>query len=151
GYELSKRTLGLVGMGEIAHRVAKRAKAFGMNVIGYDPFVAPFDHVIQETGIKQVEMDELLKESDFVSVHVPLNKATELSIRRDNFPLMKPRAYVLNSGRGGIIHEEDPVRAVEDKQIARPYLDVLEKEPVQKDSPLTRVESIKLSPHIAGL
>src|SRR5699024_5186122 len=62
GYELTKRTLGLVGMGEIAHRVAKRAKAFGMNVIGYDPFIAPFDHVIQETGIKQVEMDELLKE-----------------------------------------------------------------------------------------
>lgn len=151
GYELSKRTLGLVGMGEIAHRVAKRAKAFGMNVIGYDPFIAPFDHVIQETGIKQVEMDELLKESDFVSVHVPLNKATKHLINHKKFPLMKPHAYVINSARGGIIHEEDLVEAVEAKQIAGAYLDVLEKEPVQKDSPLARVDSIKLSPHIAGL
>src|SRR5699024_5625913 len=67
GYELNNRTLGLVGMGEIAHRVANRAKAFGMNVIGYDPFVAPFDHVVQETGIHQVEkLEDLLRESDFI-------------------------------------------------------------------------------------
>src|SRR5699024_740317 len=63
GFELNNRTLGLVGMGEIAHRVANRAKAFGMNVVGYDPFVAPFDHVVQETGIKQVGLEDLLKES----------------------------------------------------------------------------------------
>ncbi|WP_164215872.1 hydroxyacid dehydrogenase [Virgibacillus sp. YIM 98842] len=151
GYELNNRTLGLVGMGEIAHRVAKRAQAFGMNVVGYDPFVAPFDHVVQETGIKQVEMEELLKESDFISIHVPLTKATKHLINRENMMLMKPHAYVINSARGGIVHEEDLVEAVEEKLIAGAYLDVLEKEPVQKDSPLLRSEAIRLSPHIAGL
>ena len=151
GYELNNRTLGLVGMGEIAHRVAKRAQAFGMNVVGYDPFVAPFDHVVQETGIKQVEMEELLKESDFISIHVPLTKATKHLINRVNMKLMKPHAYVINSARGGIVHEEDLVEAVEEKLIAGAYLDVLEKEPVQKDSPLLRSEAIRLSPHIAGL
>ncbi|MFA1821497.1 hydroxyacid dehydrogenase [Virgibacillus oceani] len=151
GYELNGRTLGLVGMGEIAHRVAKRARAFGMNVVGYDPFVAPFDHVVQETGMKQVEMENLLKESDFVSIHVPLTKATKHLINKENMKLMKSHAYVINSARGGIVHEEDLVEAVKENQIAGAYLDVLEKEPVQKDSPLAKVESIRLSPHIAGL
>jgi D-3-phosphoglycerate dehydrogenase/(S)-sulfolactate dehydrogenase len=151
GYELNNRTLGLVGMGEIAHRVAKRAQAFGMNVVGYDPFVAPFDHVVQESRIKQVEMEELLKRSDFISIHVPLTKATRHLINKENMQLMKAHAYVINSARGGIVHEEDLVEAVEAKQIAGAYLDVLEREPVQKDSPLAKVEGIRLSPHIAGL
>lgn len=152
GYELNQRTLGLVGMGEIAHRVAKRAVAFGMHVIGYDPFVTPYDHVIAETGVQAVDtLDELLAESDFVSVHVPLTKATKHMINKDNFTLMKPHAYVINSARGGIVHEQDLVEAVQSSQIAGAYLDVLETEPVQKDSPLAQIESIRLSPHIAGL
>ncbi|QQK77758.1 hydroxyacid dehydrogenase [Salicibibacter cibarius] len=152
GYELNNRTLGLIGMGEIAHRVAKRAKAFGMKVVGFDPFVAPFDHVVQETGIHQMEkLEDLLKESDFISLHVPLTKATKHLINRDNFSLMKQHAYVINSARGGLIHEQDLVEAVEANQIAGAYLDVLEKEPIEKDSPLAQVRSIRLSPHIAGL
>ncbi|WP_052256801.1 hydroxyacid dehydrogenase [Salinicoccus sp. YB14-2] len=152
GYELNNRTLGLIGMGEIAHRVAKRAKAFGMNVIGYDPFVGPFDHVVQESGIHPVrKLEDLFKEADFISIHVPLIKATKHLINRNNFPLMKPEVYIINSSRGGIIHEDDLVVAVEKKLIAGAYLDVLEKEPVEKHSPLARVESIQLSPHIAGL
>ena len=151
GFELNNRTLGLVGMGEIAHRVAKRAKAFGMHVVGYDPFVAPFDHVVQETGIEQVELEELLKASDFVSVHVPLTKATKHLINRENIQLMKPHAFVINSARGGIIHEQDLIDAVEAKHIAGAYLDVVENEPIQKESPLLRVKAIRLSPHIAGL
>ncbi|WP_040983121.1 hydroxyacid dehydrogenase [Oceanobacillus jeddahense] len=152
GNELGNRTLGLVGMGEIAHRVAKRAKAFGMNVIGFDPFVAPFDHVVQETGIRQVnKLEDLLKESDFISMHVPLTKSTKHLINRKNFSLMKQHAYLINTARGGIIHEQDLVNAVEANQIAGAYLDVLEKEPIEKDSPLALVKSIRLSPHIAGL
>ncbi|ALX50189.1 hydroxyacid dehydrogenase [Lentibacillus amyloliquefaciens] len=152
GYELNKRTLGLVGMGEISHRVAKRARAFGMDVVGYDPFVAPFDHILAETGVRPADtLDELLQQSDFVSVHVPLTKATKHMLNKDNFPLMKSHAYVINSARGGIVHEEDLIDAVKSKQIAGAYLDVLEKEPVQKDAPLAQVESIRLSPHIAGL
>ncbi|MFD1362463.1 hydroxyacid dehydrogenase [Lentibacillus salinarum] len=152
GYELNRKTLGLVGLGEIAHRVAKRANAFGLHVIGYDPFVTPYDHVLAETGVRPVEMlDDLLTKSDFVSVHVPLTKATKHMINQDNLPLMKPHAYVINSARGGIIHEQDLVEAVQAKQIAGAYLDVLEKEPVAKDSPLAQVDAIRLSPHIAGL
>ncbi|QKY70114.1 hydroxyacid dehydrogenase [Lentibacillus sp. CBA3610] len=152
GFELNKRTLGLIGMGEIAHRVARRAKAFGMEVIGYDPFVAPFDHILAETGVRPAEtLDELLQASDFVSVHVPLTKATKHMINREKFPLMKPHAYVINSARGGIVHEQDLVEAIQSKTIAGAYLDVLEKEPVEPDSPLAQIESIRLSPHIAGL
>ncbi len=152
GVELNNRVLGLIGMGEISHRVAKRAKAFGMDVVGYDPFVAPFDHVVQETGIKQVDtVEEVLKVSDFVSIHVPLTKDTKHLLNRNAFAKMKKEAYVINSARGGIVEETDIVEAVKNKEIAGAYLDVLEKEPVEKDSPLAEVEEIILSPHIAGL
>lgn len=151
GSELYNKTLGLVGMGEIAHRVAKRAKAFGMRVIGYDPFVAPYDHVVQETGIEQVDLDEVFNQSDFISVHVPLTPATRHLINRDKLDLMKPHAYLINSARGGIIHEDDLVEAVANNKIAGAYLDVLEKEPVDINSPLLKYDAIRLSPHIAGL
>lgn len=152
GFELNNRTLGLVGMGEIAHRVANRAKAFGMNLVGYDPFVAPFDHVIQETGIHQTEnLETLFSKSDFISLHVPLTKTTKHLINQDIFPFMKSHAYIINSARGGIINEQDLIQAVDGKQIAGAYLDVLEKEPVEKNSPLKQNKAIRLSPHIAGL
>ncbi len=152
GIELNNRVLGLIGMGEISHRVAKRAKVFGMDVIGYDPFVAPFDHVVQETGIKQVAtVTEVLKASDFVSVHVPFTQSTKHLLDLSAFKLMKPSAYVINSARGGIINEADVVEAVKNKEIAGAYLDVLEKEPIEKDSPLAKSKDIILSPHIAGL
>lgn len=152
GYELNGKTLGLIGMGEIAHRVAKRAHAFGMDVVGYDPFVRPFDYILAETGVQPAEtLDELLTESDFISVHVPKTKMTQHMINKDNFSRMKPNAYIINSARGGIVNERDLVDAVESGQIAGAYLDVLETEPFQKDSPLAKVESIRLSPHIAGL
>lgn len=152
GTELKGRTLGLIGLGEIAHRVAKRAKAFDMDVIGYDPFVASFDHVIQETGVMQInDLNELLSQSDFLSIHVPLTNDTKHLINRDKFSLMKQEAYVINTARGGIVHESDLVEAVKNKQIAGAYLDVLEREPIEKESSLNSVKSIRLSPHIAGL
>ncbi|MBP2257406.1 hydroxyacid dehydrogenase [Virgibacillus alimentarius] len=151
GNELNGKTLGLVGMGEIAHRVARRANAFGMETIGYDPFVTPFDHILAETGVRSVNtLDELLVASDFVSVHVPLTKETRHMINKKNFPHMKPHAYVINAARGGIIHEGDLIEAVQSGEIAGAYLDVLEAEPIPKDSPLTQIASIRLTPHIAG-
>ena len=152
GIELNNRVLGLIGMGEISHRVARRARAFGMEVIGYDPFVASFDHVVQETGIRQVDtVEDVLKASDFVSVHVPLIDSTKHLLDREAFRLMKEGAYVINSARGGIIHEGDIVEAIKEKEIAGAYLDVLEKEPIEKDSPLASAEGVVLTPHIAGL
>lgn len=151
GNELNGRVLGLIGMGEIAHRVAKRAKVFGMEVIGYDPFVAPFDHVVQETGIEKVDqLGELLRASDFISIHVPLTSQTKYMMNHKTFGLMKPGAYLINSARGGLINEQAIVDAVTEKKIAGAYLDVLEKEPIDKHSALANIEAIKLSPHIAG-
>lgn len=152
GIELNNRVIGLIGMGEIAHRVAKRAKAFGMEVVGYDPFVAPFDHVVQETGVRQLEtVEELFKVADFVSIHVPLLDSTKHLLNRDAFALMKKEAFVINSARGGIVHETDIVEAIKNKEIAGAYLDVIENEPIEKDSPLLGSEGVVLSPHIAGL
>ncbi|MFD1927902.1 hydroxyacid dehydrogenase [Sporosarcina siberiensis] len=151
GTELNGRVLGLIGMGEISHRVAKRAQAFGMEVVGYDPFVAPFDHVVQETGIKQVhELGELLKHSDFISLHIPLTKDTKHLINKEAFSIMKPEAYIINSARGGIVSEEDVIEAVKDKQIAGAYLDVLESEPITDSSRFAESENIIITPHIAG-
>lgn len=151
GTELNGRVLGLVGMGEIAHRVAKRAKVFGMDVIGYDPFVAPFDHVVQDTGIRQIEdVNELLKEADFISIHVPLTKETKHLLNGEAFELMKREACIINSARGGIIEETDIIKAVKENKISGAYLDVLEKEPIEKNSSYTSIDEIKLSPHIAG-
>src|SRR5699024_2849729 len=105
GLELNGRTLGLIGMGEIAHRVAKRAKAFGMKVIGYDPFVTAFDHVVQETGIQQVDtVEDIYRHSDFISIHVPLIEDTKYLLNYDSFKQMKEDVYIINSARGGIIH-----------------------------------------------
>lgn len=152
GTELHGKTVGLIGMGEIAHRVAKRAKAFEMNIVGYDPFIGPFDHMVQEVGAKQVDtLEALLKEVDFVSVHVPLLESTYNLLNKDMFKIMKKEAVIINSARGGIINESDLVEAVEAKEIAGAYLDVIEKEPIQPDSPISKMKDIHLTPHIAGL
>lgn len=152
GYELNGRNLGLIGLGEIAHRVARRAHAFGMNVIGYDPFVSAYDHVLQESKVKQVEeLDELFAQSDFISVHVPLTSETRYLLDREAFKKMKKEVFIINSARGGIIHEQQLVEAIEDEEIAGAYIDVVENEPITKDSVLMTNDKIKLSPHIAGL
>ncbi|WP_080873097.1 hydroxyacid dehydrogenase [Oceanobacillus timonensis] len=152
GVELSGKTLGLYGMGEIAHRVAKRAKVFGMNVVGYDPFITPYDHIVSETGVKQVNtFEEFITTSDFISIHVPLTKDTKNIFNKEAFLKMKGDAYIINTARGGIINEHDLCIAVESGEITGAYLDVLETEPVQPDSQLLHLESIHLTPHIAGL
>ncbi len=152
GYELNGKTLGLYGLGEIAHRVAKRAHTFGMNMVGFDPFLTPYDHILAETGVKRVtNLEELLEVSDFISIHVPLTKSTANNFNRDTFLQMKKAAYLINTARGGIINEVDLWEAVKAKQIAGAYLDVLEEEPVDPNSPLLSMEEIKITPHIAGL
>jgi len=152
GVELSGKTLGLYGLGEIAHRVAKRANAFGMNVVGYDPFITPYEHIISETGVKRISaFEELITMSDFISIHVPLTKETENIFNIEAFSKMKESAYIINTARGGIVNEADLCKAVDFKEIAGAYLDVLETEPVHPDSLLLNIDSIHLTPHIAGL
>ncbi|MGI8316961.1 hydroxyacid dehydrogenase [Halobacillus mangrovi] len=152
GGEVYGKTIGLVGLGEIAHRVAKRAHAFGMNVVGYDPFITDYDHVIAETGVEaKSTLEEMLELSDFVSVHVPLNPSTKNLMGLEEFKAMKSNAYIINTSRGGIINESDLVEALYKQHIAGAYLDVLESEPVIRDHPLLSYSNVVITPHIAGL
>lgn len=151
GTELYGKTLGLVGVGEIAQRVARRAAAFGMRVVGRDPFVAPYDYPVVETGIELVELDELLQVSDFISLHVPLNKGTRDLFSSPAFERMKSNAWLINTSRGGVVNEKDLARAVNEDLIGGAVLDVLEDEPPAADHPLLRHDRVVLTPHVAGL
>lgn len=152
GTELNGKVIGLFGLGEIAHRVVKRANAFGMKAVGYDPFITPYDHIISETGVERVHsLDQLLAVSDFISIHVPLTKETKNVFNFEAFSLMKETAILINTARGGIINEADLCEAVLSKKISGAYLDVLETEPVSQNSSLLDIDSIYITPHVAGL
>lgn len=151
GYEINGKTLGLIGLGEISHRTAKRAKAFGMNVIGYDPFRTEYDYMIDETGIVKKEWYDVLGESDFLSIHVPLNTSTKHLVDRKAIGLMKPSACLINTARGGIVKEKDLAEALQDRRLAGAFLDVLENEPIHPENPLLQAPHVTLTPHIAGL
>lgn len=151
GSEIYGNTLGLVGMGEIARRVARRANAFGMRVVGYDPFVAPYDYPVVEMGVELVDMDELLQAADFISLHVPLNKGTRDLFSFSVFERMKSNAWLINTSRGGVVNETDLARALDEDLIGGAVLDVLEEEPPAPDHPLLRHDSVMLTPHVAGL
>ena len=151
GSEVYGKTLGLVGIGEIGQRVARRATAFGMRVLGYDPHVAPYDYPIVETGVELVDLDTLLGSSDFVSLHVPLNPSTWHLFSWATFEKMKPGAWLINAARGGVVDEADLARALEGGLLGGAVLDVLEEEPVSKTSPLLRQDRVVFTPHVAGL
>ena len=151
GTEIHGKTLGLVGVGEIAQRVARRADAFGMRVVGYDPYVAPYDYPVIETGVELMGLDDLLEASDFVSLHVPLNPGTRGLFSLPTLRKMKQDAWLINTSRGGVIDEVDLCRALDERLIGGAVLDVLEQEPVPADSPLLEQENVVLTPHIAGL
>lgn len=148
--ELYGKTLGLIGVGEIGTRLAARARSFGMTVIGYDPFLPPYEVVCSEFGVGLVTLEKVLEQSDFLSLHVPLNDKTRNIINKENLAKMKSNAFVINTARGGIINEADLYEALESGRIAGAALDVLAKEPPE-GSPLTELDNIILSPHIAGL
>jgi len=146
---ISEMTLGLVAFGEIAREVAVRAKAFGFTLIASDPFVAPA--IAERYGVALVGLEELLRRSDIVSVHAPLNKATFHLLGAREFSLMKPSAYLVNTARGAVVDQAALIAALQAKQIAGAGLDVFEREPLEKDSPLTTMENVILTPHMAGV
>jgi D-3-phosphoglycerate dehydrogenase len=148
GVEVRDKVLGTVGLGRVAQEVARRAQGLGMHVIGYDPYVTA-DYAGQR-GVRLVDINTLLAESDFLTVHVPLTPQTTNLIDRAQFNLMKPTARVLNVARGGVINEEALVEAVESGRIAGAALDVFAEEPPPMDSPLRRSAKIILTPHLGG-
>ena len=152
GGEIANKTLGLIGLGEISHRVAKRAQSFGMKVIGYDPFINEYDHIVSETGVQLIEsLEDILTDADFISLHIPLTPATHYFISESELKKMKPTAFIINTSRGGIIKESALVAALHDHTIAGAFLDVLETEPISQSNQLLACETAIITPHIAGL
>jgi D-3-phosphoglycerate dehydrogenase len=141
-------TLGLVGFGRIARAVAKRAKCFGLKLITHDPLITA--EFAAEHGAELVSFEELLRTSDFVSVHCPLNEETRHLFSTRQFELMKPTAMLINTSRGPVIDEEALVAALQNKRIAFAALDVMTKEPPDPDNPLLKMDNVILTPHLAG-
>jgi len=147
GTELRGKTLGIVGLGRIGLEVARRAKAFGMTLLGYDPFVAPV--IARENGVTLVPIDEIFEESDYLSLHVGLTPQTEGLINKMSLAIMKKGVRLVNCARGELIVDEALVEALKSGHVAGAALDVFRAEPL-KDSPYFEIPSVLLSPHIAG-
>ncbi len=149
GFELKGKKLGIVGFGSIGRKVAKLARAFGMELLIFDPFVANID--IDEVGQSKVDMDTLLKESDFVSVHLKVTDETRGMFDKEAFEKMKDSAFFINCARAAIMNESDLIEALRNKTIAGAAVDVFEKEPVWIEHPyITELDNIVMTPHIAG-
>ena len=147
GTELRGKTLGIVGLGRIGLEVARRARAFGMTLLGYDPFVAPV--IARENGVTLVPVDEIFKESDFLTLHVGLTSQTEGMINKQSIAIMKPGIRIINCARGELIVEQALADGIANGKIGGAALDVFHKEPL-KDSPFFALDNILLSPHIGG-
>ncbi len=147
GTELRGKTLGIVGLGRIGLEVARRAHAFGMNLIGYDPFIAPV--IARENNVTLVPIDDIFSESDFLSLHVGLTPQIEGLINKTSLAIMKPGVRIINCARGELIVDEALVDALKSGHVAGAALDVFRAEPL-KNSPYVDLPSVLLSPHIAG-
>ncbi len=146
GKALSECTLGIIGVGNIGKAVARRAKAFGMKVLGTD--IIDIDHVfISESGIEMTNLETLLTKSDFVSVNCDLNPTSYHLINAKTLAQMKPSAILINTARGPIVEENALVAALRSGQVGGAALDVFEVEPLPKDSPLLKMETVMLAPH----
>jgi len=148
GYDIYGKTLGLVGLGRIGQAVARRAAGFNMRVVFHDPESIP-DRIIKELGVTRLPFDELLRVSDFISLHVPLFPETHHLLNDHTFALMKPTCIVINTSRGPVVDEKALVRAVRDGKIAGAGLDVFENEP-EIEPELFAMENVILAPHIAS-
>lgn len=148
GLELHGKILGIVGFGSIGKEVAKRALCLGMRVLVYDPYVEESN--LRELGVEKMELDELLRQSDFVSLHVPLNESTRHLIDREKISLMKRTAYLINTARGGVVDEKALAEALKSGQIAGAALDVFDVEPLPADSPFFDCPNVIMTPHVGA-
>jgi D-3-phosphoglycerate dehydrogenase len=146
--KLRGSTLGLIAFGNIAKQVAVRAQAFGLRVVAFDPFVQP--EAMRERGVEPRTLDELLRESDFVSAHAPLTKDTFHLLGEPQFRLMKPQAIFVNTGRGRVVDEPALIRALQEGWIGAAALDVLEQEPPDPSNPLLHMPNVIVTPHMAS-
>jgi D-3-phosphoglycerate dehydrogenase len=149
GNELYKKTLGVVGLGKIGSHVAKVANAMGMEVIGFDPFVS--NERAQQMQVRLSDIEELFKESDYVTLHLPRTPETENLVDIDLLRKMKSTARLVNCARGGIINENDLANALAENVIQGAAIDVYAKEPLAENSPLRAVKKgLVLTPHLGA-
>lgn len=149
GKALHEQTLGIIGVGTIGKTLARRARAFGMQILGND--IVEIDHVfIAETGIQMTDLESLLARSDFISINCDLNPTSYHLINAGNLAHARPGAILINSARGPIVNEPDLVAALQSKTIGGAALDVFEFEPLPQDSPLLKMENVMLAPHNAN-
>ena len=147
-WELNNKIFGIIGMGTIGRRVAQVAEAFGARVVYY----STSGKNMNVKAYRHLELSELLRTSDVVSIHCPLNEQTRNLLNKSNLRMMKPTAYLLNMGRGGIVNEQELALAIDENLIAGAALDVLTSEPILADIPLSRVRNkhkLFITPHIA--
>lgn len=143
--DLPGKTAGIIGLGEIGLKVAKRLVGFDMELLGYDPFVKDPPY-----GIKMCSLEELMEKSDFVTIHVRHCKETEKLVSRELINKMKPTAYLINTSRSAIADEDALYEALRDKRIAGAGLDVFNVEPPSKDYPIVAIDNVTVTPHMAG-
>jgi len=148
GNELYGKTLGVFGLGKIGTAVARRAQSFEMEVIGCDPFVS--EDYARKLGIELVDFDELLKRSDYITLHVPATKDTKGCIGAEQIAKMKPGVRIVNVARGGLVDEAALCKAVEEGKVAGVAFDVYEQEPPPPDNPLLKLEKAVTTPHLGA-
>ena len=142
------QTLGIIGFGNIGTAVARRARAFGLQIIAHDPYVSELK--LTAEGVEPVSLTEVLERSDYLSLHPPLNDETVRMIGHREFEVMKRSAVLINCSRGGVVDEEALIAALQNGEIAAAGLDVLEKEPPVPDNPLLTMSNVVLTPHAAS-
>ncbi len=146
-YRLRGKTLGIVGFGNIAKAIITKAIAFGLNIAVYSP--RALSEAIRQYGAEKVSFQELLKTSDFITIHAPLTPETHHMFSYEEFRAMKQTAYLINTSRGGIINTEALISALENGELAGAGLDVLEIEPPQSDEKLLKLDNVIITPHAA--
>lgn len=148
-HELTGKTVGIIGVGRIGSRVAKRLQGWECELIYHD-VVDPDSELVSDLSMKKVELDELLSTSDIITLHVPLNRNTRGMISDREFDLMKPSAILINACRGPVVDEDAFIRAIEQDKIMAAGVDVLEVEPTPEDNPLIDMDNVLITPHLAA-
>ena len=149
GQDISGATLGIIGFGRIGRRVAKRGRGFDMRVLYYDPLCQD-DPYAGEIGAHCVDWDTLLRESDFISLHTPLNNETYHMIRAETLAKMKPNAILINTARGAVVDPDALYLALKNGVIRAAALDVTDPEPISPEHPLLELDNLIITPHIAS-
>ena len=147
GIELHGKTIGIIGLGKIGTLVAQRCQAFGLRVLAYDPFVGP-DRA-RQLGVELMELEDLLPQVDFITIHLPKTKETENLIGGENLLKVKPGVRIVNTSRGGIVNEADLAAAIEDGRVGGAGLDVFATEPIT-ESPLFGLPQVVVTPHLGA-